>query len=144
MENENESKEQVGSYKKSKDIVITRSQLKKIAIGLLILICAFLIFTYFNSGFTHKKAEEAFRAYWNKENVSSEIKNVNILGTKKNKKNEYLVKVEFTYLEGEYLTFLKHPDLAKKELYEARRHYQKGDYIFSKWDTGWFIEEKKK
>lgn len=94
---ENEIKEPIGPYKKSKDIVISQNLLKKIAIGLLMLLGIFLIVMYFNSGLTHKKAKEVFIDYWNNKN-SEKLEEVKILGIKKTKTDSCLVKIQYSYL----------------------------------------------
>lgn len=159
MENDNMSKEPIGHSKKSKDIVITRKQLKMIAFGLLGFICIFFVVIYFNSGLTHRKAKQVFIEYWNKTNSDLKLEEVKILGIKKLKTDTCRVKIQYSYLTEqmhieEYLEKIK-PDKAKLNYPEIfgdkiekklvlHKIDRDTDYIYTKWDTGWFIEEKKK
>jgi hypothetical protein len=188
MENENRSKEPIGRYIKSNDIVITRSQLKKITLGLFALICIFLIVMYFTSGLSRKKASEVFVKYWKERIIdidneleNNNLKNVEIKEIKKIKADTYLVKVDYiqevgtripkTYSYSEYLKekriyeeFLKENGLSREsfteeEFFKATTSQKKSnkkwkwqwelgkhsiDLVYTKLDTGWFIEEKKK
>lgn len=152
MENENKIKEPIGPYKKSKNIVISQNLLKKIAIGLLMLLVIFLIVMYFNSGLTHKKAKEVFIDYWNNKN-SEKLEEVKILGIKKIKTDSCLVKIQYSYLIEqmnlqEYLEKnkkLNYPEIFGDKIEKKLvLHKIDTDYIYTKWDTGWFIEEKRK
>jgi hypothetical protein len=163
MENESKKDEQINPYKKNKDIVISISLLKKIVIGLLALICIFLVVTYLNSGLTHKKAKEVFlEKYWDRED---KVFDFNVDGVKQIKKDTYWVKVRYRLWENEWVDkngvvklknhekkvfvdgYLDYRDylIEKDGLKEKYNYheYQK-DLLYIKWDTGWFIEEKKK
>lgn len=131
MENDNNEKEQVVFSKKSKDIVISQNLLNKIVIAVLTLVCVYLIFTYFDSGLTHKKAAQVFMEYWEKHNTEK-IEGIKVLGIKKIKADTYRVKIEYSYWG--WPAFAKKYELLLIQL----------DLIYTKWDTGWFIEEKKK
>lgn len=161
MENENKSKELISPHKKSKDIVITQSQLKKIAVAIFVLIIIFLAFAYFNSGLTHRKAKRVFIEDWNKKNQTKLIE-VKIIGMKKLKDDNYRIKISYSIFqnclvnangeiitkEGDYLVYLsgglekyikehgKEPGLKE----EIRLITHEGDFIYTEWDTGWLLK----
>jgi hypothetical protein len=153
MENET-----IKPYKKSNDVVISKNLLKGIVIGVLLLICGFLVFTYFNSELTHRKVKQVFlEKYWDRE---EKVFDFNVDGVKQIKKDTYWVKVRYRLWEktGEY--FDKNGKSHSLEVYllpeEKRDGYikEKGlknefhfeeyhnDLLYTKWDTGWFVEPK--
>jgi hypothetical protein len=139
LRKDEKNKKPIGPYKKSKDIVITQSQLKKITAAILVLICIFLVITYSNPGLTHKKAKQVFIENWNKTNVNKLI-DVKIIGIKQLKTDSYWVKVFYRWKELDYGEFFNGIPTPERELLRNSNR----DYIYTKWDTGWFIEEKKK
>lgn len=184
MENENKSIEPIKPYKKNKDIVIPRTLLKKIVIGLLALICIFFVVIYFTSGLSNKKAKELFGNYWKEQIVNNEDKNnyklnnVEIRNIDKIKDNAYWVKVDYiqevrtriprTYSYQEFIRDKTNYDNFLKRTGQSEKEYTVDDFIrdtgpdktpkwkwnwqiekslidliYTKWDTGWFIEEKK-
>lgn len=142
------------------DIVISKNLLKGIVIGLLTLICVFLVVTYFNSGLTHRKVKQVFlEKYWNRED---KVFDFNVDGVKQIKKDTYWVKVRYRLWENEWVD--KNGVVIIKNYNYKIKGFDYGDYLiekdglkekynyheyqknllYVKWDTGWFVEEKKK
>jgi hypothetical protein len=141
MENEN----------RRNNIQIPKSVLKYFVIGLLFLTFIFLLYTYLSQGLTHKKSKEVFEKNWKNEN-KGKLEEVEILGMRKIKNDSYLVKIKYTYIQDQNQVGIDYTELGKpttyeypktqKETDEENRRTVEGEYLFTKWDTGWFVEEK--
>jgi hypothetical protein len=153
-----------GPNKKSGGVFISNALIRNIAFGILGIILIALTITYFNSGLTLKKAKEVFLDKWISD--KQKVTDLKINGIKKLKKDTYWVKVNYIFRDsdetGYYLEkngnrhslnvyFLPEEDRAgyikKKGLKNEFRFSEtqiQEDLLYTKWDTGWFIEVKRK
>ncbi len=145
------------SNKKSISIHIPYSTLLKIFIGLLSIVFVLGALVYFNSGLSHKLAKQEYTKYWEK-NYEAKLQNIEIMGIKKIKPDSYWVKIKSSFYQKIYIDangerrFISghirediEKEMKERELgWEYRLYEEDEDYIFTKWDTGWFIEGKKR